>query len=205
MKVKVCGLTRSQDVRLSCELGAWAVGFVFAPSVRQVTRPQVQRLRDAVIPGVLVVGVFADAPREDILLALRDCRLDAIQLHGRETPQECLGYPVPVFKALSHSGETDLSRFKEYRPQRFLLEPARTPQERSAGLGPSRSAQKACWEYAQRARGFSIILAGGLDAGNVAEAARESRPYAVDVSGGVEGRPGCKDPARLEAFFQALL
>lgn len=205
MKVKVCGLTRQEDVRLACALGAWAVGFVFAPGPRQVTRKQVQSLRDAVIPGVLAVGVFVDAPREDILLALRDCRLDAIQLHGRETPQDCRGYSVPVFKALAHSGETELSQFKAYKVDRFLLEPARTPEERSAGRGPSQPAQKACWRYADRARGFSIILAGGLRPDNVAQAAKAARPYAVDVSGGVESRPGRKDPARLEAFFQALL
>lgn len=195
MKVKVCGLTREEDVERACELGAWACGFVLAPSPRRLDLARAARLREAVLPGVLAVGVFADASRDEVLLALRDCRFDLLQFHGRERPEDCLGYPVPVIKALPP--EAGLEAMSLYAGvERFLVEPPRARREPET--------LRACWRFAAQARGRSIILAGGLTPENVREAATTARPFAVDVSSGVESAPGVKDAARLEAFFLNL-
>lgn len=206
MRIKVCGLTRVQDVKLACELRAWAVGFVFAPSPRQVTRDQARKLRDEVIPGTKVVGVFADASREEVLLVLRDCPLDALQFHGRETPEECEGYPVPVWKALTLNGAEELPLIRTYKTvERVLLEPKRTLADRKAGRLPPIGEQRACWQLAYRARASSVVLAGGLNPDNVREAVQLGKPFAVDVSSGIESAAGIKDERKMKAFFEALM
>ncbi|TPW18823.1 MAG: phosphoribosylanthranilate isomerase, partial [Elusimicrobia bacterium] len=102
MKIKVCGITRPQDARLACKLGAWAVGLVFAPeSPRRLSVPDARLLRAEIGAGALAVGVFQNAPRAEILAAVSACRLDAVQFHGEESPADCAGYEVPVFKAFS--------------------------------------------------------------------------------------------------------
>ncbi len=203
MNVKVCGLTREHDVQLACSLGAWAVGFVFASSPRRVTVQRARELRRVVARGTLAVGVFVDAPRAEVLEAVRDCRLDAVQLHGNETPEECLGFPVPVIKGLAVSTEADLAALDRYKVARYLLEPARTLEERRRGVPPTLESRRACWSLAAKAKG-SILLAGGLTPQNVAEAVRAAKPFGVDVSGGVEVSFGVKDPAKLKAFFAAV-
>lgn len=199
MKVKICGLTRAEDVRLAVELGAWAAGLVFAPSPRRLSVEKAKNLRGEIPRGVLAVGVFQDASREEILEAVRECSLDAVQLHGSESPEDCRGFPVPVFKAFSLKGE-GRPALKDYEVAGVLLEP-----ERRAGTRPSLQAQRALWKAAAGLKGARmLILAGGLDPGNVAEAVRTARPGAVDVSSGVESGPGIKDPAKLRAFFEAV-
>jgi len=196
MRVKVCGITRESDVRLACGLGAWALGFVFGPGPRHVQARHARRLCAQAAPGVLRVGVFRGYPRRDILLALRDCGLDAVELRGGQTPGECSGYPVPVFKAISHVRGMDLSELKSYEVDHFRVCPS----------GADRAAPESlreCWEFAGRARGFSLILAGGLTPDNVREATVVARPYAVEVCAGAEREPGVKDPALLKAFFAA--
>jgi len=196
MRIKVCGLTHVQDVRLACDLGAWAVGFVFGPGPRHVQLRHARRLCAQVVPGVLKVGVFRGCSRKDIALTLRDCGLDAVELRGGETPEECAGYPVPVFKAVRHSRGMELADLKSYAVEHLRVSPAGGE---SAAPEPLRN----CWQFAARARGFSVILAGGLTPGNVAEAVAAAKPYAVEVCSGAEREPGVKDPRLLRAFFAA--
>lgn len=174
-------------------MGAWACGFIMAPSPRRLTNLQAAQLREAVTPGVLAVGVFVEAQRDQILLAIRDCRFDLLQFAGNETPSDCLGYPVPVMKVLPPEAGTEA--MKLYDVARFLVEPPRHVRDEES--------LRKCWEFAAQARSHSIVLAGGLTPENVGEAAKLARPYAVDVSSGIESAPGIKDPKKLERFFYA--
>lgn len=202
IRIKVCGMTRARDVRLACELGAWAVGFVMAPSPRRLTLARARALRKSVKRGVLAVGVFVDAPKGEIIRAARLCRFDAVQLHGREKPEQCRDLTVPVFKALAPS--RSVRALQRYKVKGFLIEPGRSLKGRFKGAKPSPARLKKACLFARRARGRRIILAGGLSAENVAAAVQAARPYAVDVSSGVESKKGIKDPAKLRAFFDAL-
>jgi phosphoribosylanthranilate isomerase len=196
MRVKVCGLTRAQDVRLACDLGAWAVGFVFGPGPRHVQLRHARRLCAGAAPGVLKVGVFRGCSRRDILLTLRECGLDAVELRGGETPAECAGYPVPVFKAVRHSRGMGLAELKSYAVDLVRVSPP-------GGERPTSESLRECWQFAARARGFCVVLAGGLTPANAAAAAA-ARPYAVEVCSGVEREAGIKDARLLRAFFAAV-
>lgn len=202
MKVKVCGLTREEDVRVACSLGAWAVGFVMAEgSPRALTVEQAKRLRAAVKPGVLAVGVFQDALASEIELAAGACAFDAVQVHG-QWPAFLEGFTLPVWRGI---GLARLAAIPALSPRvsAVLVEPARTLADRRAGLKPDLEQQRWAWGQARSLRptGLTVIAAGGLTPANVAEAVAASGCDAVDVSGGVESAPGLKDEAKLRAFF----
>lgn len=197
MKVKICGVTRAEDARRACELGAWAIGLIFARSPRRVTLEQAQAARAGIAPGVLAVGVFQGAPRGEIKKAIEALALDAIQLHGLETPEDCAGYKIPVWKSLP--GEPGSAKVAAiYSVAGLLIEPVR----RDASDAERREA----WKAAAACRGAAplILLAGGLTPENASEAARVSKADVLDVSSGVESAPGVKDAAKLERLFAAL-
>ena len=194
MRIKVCGVTRAADARRAAALGAWAVGMIFVPETpRFLTLARARRVRAAIPKGVLAVGVFRDPAREELLRAVRELRLDAVQVYGRVPT----GLRVPVFIAGARTpGPMDY----------VFIEPERSDADRRAGRGPSARARAAAWKKAgaSRKRGFRVVLAGGLKPENVGEAAAAAKPWALDVSSGVERRPGVKDPALLRAFFAAV-
>jgi phosphoribosylanthranilate isomerase len=189
----VCGVTRARDARLAAKLGAWAVGMIFVPKTpRFLSLARAKRVRAAIPKGVLAVGVFRDPAREALLRAVRELRLDAVQVYGA-VPS---GLRVPAFRErLAGLGACDYA----------FVEPKRTDADRRAGRGPSERARRAAWRRAAslRRRGRRVVLAGGLTPGNAAEAAAAGKPWVLDVSSGVERRPGVKDAALLRAFFQA--
>lgn len=194
MRVKVCGVTRASDARRAAGLGAWAVGMIFVPDTpRFLTLARAKRVRAAIPKGVLAVGVFRDPSRPELLSAVRELRLDAVQIYGKVPT----GLRVPALVAgSSRLGPLDY----------VFIEPKRTDADRRAGRGPSERARRAAWRKAasSRRRGRRAVLAGGLTPKNAAEAAAAARPWALDVSSGVESRPGVKDPKKLRAFFAAL-
>ncbi|MBI3551305.1 MAG: phosphoribosylanthranilate isomerase [Elusimicrobia bacterium] len=201
MKIKVCGLMRPDDVRLSCELGAWACGLIFAPdSPRRLRLDRALELRAEVFPGTLSVGVFKGNEREDILKTIAACRLDAIQLYAAAAA-ELAGYPVPVLWAAQE--------FPQDMPRGMLgvvVEPERAEGDRIRGKRPDAQAQAAAWAKAAelKKRGSFVVLAGGLDSDNVAAAVSSAGPDAVDISSGVESKPGEKDAQKLRRFFASL-
>lgn len=206
MRVKVCGVTRPQDAALACRLGAWAVGLVFAPaSPRRLDLAAARRVRDRIASGVFAVGVFQDPSREEVLAAIEACRLDAVQLHGGQSPEACRDFPVPVFKAfgLSVAKAADVRR---YDVAAVIVEPRRTDSDRMKGKAPAAIAQRQAWKAAAALKGQAplVILAGGLTPENVAEAVGVSQPGAVDVSSGIEKTAGVKDLGKMRAFFKAL-
>jgi phosphoribosylanthranilate isomerase len=193
--VKVCGLTREADALLAHALGASALGLVFhPPSPRWVTPRRASELRRALPADAYLVGVFVDRDPEEVNAIAEAVGLDAVQLHGRETPTACARIRRPLIKAL-HPGDDPA----EYPAQLFLLDAAHPTL--AGGTG-----RLADWDLAARlASGHPLLLAGGLGPANVLAALQAVHPTALDVNSGVEEAPGLKDPRLLSALFQTLL
>jgi phosphoribosylanthranilate isomerase len=197
VRVKICGITRAADAQLAAELGAWAVGFIFWPESRRYIEPA--RARDIVegLPAyVLPVGVFVDQPVEHVEEVSREVRLGAVQLHGDESVTYARSLTRRVIKALDVQGA--MAADAAWGSTTVLLD-AIDPATRG-GTG-----RRIDWQLAaQIARKRPVVLSGGLQPDNVAEAIRIVRPAAIDVSSGVERAPGEKDPARMRALFAAV-
>ncbi len=211
-RIKICGLTRPEDVRLAARLGADAVGFIFASSPRQVTGTQARDLAAATPPYVNRVGVFGPDQRRDAPALAEACRLDTLQLVGPPDPAYCAYYrgrfaivvAIGVPPKAEGAGGPDLDALQgliaEIAPHvdGLLLDTAKVGMLGGTG-------QTFDWGVlAGLACPVPLIVAGGLAADNVGELVRQARPWAVDVSSGVEASPGVKDEARLAAFFAAV-
>jgi len=199
MHVKICGITRTEDALLAAELGATALGFVLWPgSPRAIDPFRAQTIVRHLPPLVSVVGVFVDQPLEYVRRVARLVPLDAIQLHGGESADYCRDVGARVIKAIGAS-RTAVDGIGRLPRNVVVLLDAFDP-VRHGGTGRSID-----WNVAARvARMRPTILAGGLRPENVGEAIRRVRPFGVDVSSGVEVRPGVKDAGRLRDFFAAL-
>jgi phosphoribosylanthranilate isomerase len=203
VRVKICGITSLSDARAAVKAGADALGFVFSEASPRFIRPEAAAAITHHLPGrILRVGVFVDAPQEAILRAVATCRLDAVQLHGDESPEFCDALvPVQVWKAFRVRDRDALVRLPAYRDATaaWLLDSYTRGQ--AGGTGTAFA-----WEIAVEARmlGHPIVLAGGLTPENVADAVRLVQPAGVDVSSGVEASPGKKDPAKVRAFIDAV-
>ena len=198
MIVKICGITRAEDARLAASLGATAIGFIFWPSSPRAISPlRARAIVDAVPASVITVGVFVNAGRDEIEAAADEANLQAVQLHGDETPDLARSLSRRVIKAIPLTGDID-GRVNEW-PGTMLLLDAHDAARRG-GTG-----RVVDWDRAAAiARTHDIILAGGLGPGNVADAVARVRPAGIDVSSGVESSPGIKDPGKLRALFDAL-
>jgi phosphoribosylanthranilate isomerase len=199
-RVKICGLTREQDVAAAVAAGADALGFVFhAPSPRAVDIERAAVLAAQVPAFVSVIGLFVDAPRALIEDAVRRVPLAAIQFHGHESPADCTGFGRPWIKAIAMRAGIDITATAAaYHGAASLLLDTYDP-ALAGGTG-----RRFDWDLVPEALAPHIILAGGLDAGNVAAAIARVRPYAVDVSGGVEQAKGIKDHRKINDFMQGV-
>jgi phosphoribosylanthranilate isomerase len=199
MRVKVCGITDPADAVLAAELGASAIGLVFWPSSpRSVSVERARHIVSVLPPFVSTVGVFVDQI-EDARAIAADVRLSAVQLHGDERPDDYRDFPVPVIKAVAVWNGSSGDLTAAIPPNVTVLLDTHDPVRRG-GTG-----QVIDWTVAADiARRRAVVLSGGLNQDNVARAVAAVRPWAVDVSSGVESAPGKKDPARLRAFFAAL-
>jgi phosphoribosylanthranilate isomerase len=199
VRVKTCGMTNLADAMAAVAAGADALGFIFYErSPRAVPMSTAAEIIRALPPFITSVGVFVDAPAPEIVQAIAGCRLDAIQLHGNETPEFCAQFAgVKVVKAFRMENEASLAELPRYSTSAWLLDTYHAGQHGGTG-------KRFDWTLAQKAvqLGRPVILAGGLTPDNVREAVRSVRPYAVDVSSGVESSPGKKDHARVQAFIR---
>jgi phosphoribosylanthranilate isomerase len=200
-RVKVCGLRRIEDASLAVELGASALGFIFWPSSPRFVEPE--RVRDiaaSLPPFVALVGVFVDQPSSYVADVARALKLTLVQLHGHEAVGEYVGRGLRVLKAVAVGPGMGAEQAVLRLPGDVgVLLDAHDPIRRG---GTGRTID---WDQAGRlARTRAVILSGGLNADNVRSAIATVRPYAVDVSSGVESRPGVKDEAKLRAFFAAV-
>ncbi|MFD2112843.1 phosphoribosylanthranilate isomerase [Thiorhodococcus fuscus] len=199
-RVKICGLTRVSDVEAAVAAGADALGFVFyPPSPRAVTPEQAAHLCANLPPFVTAVGLFVDATPEGVRATLDQVPLDLLQFHGDEAPDYCASFGRRWIKALRMRPGIDLMAERaRYSDGAGLLLDAYDP-ARAGGTG-----QCFDWDRIPPEIASSVVLAGGLDANNVAEAVERVRPYGVDVSGGVEAAKGIKDQDRINAFMQGV-
>jgi phosphoribosylanthranilate isomerase len=199
-RVKICGITRGQDAQHAVRCGADAIGLVFyPPSPRALTLEQARAVVRRVPPFVTVVGLFVDAERAQIAEVLRAVRIDLLQFHGEESPQACLGHGRPYIKALRMRRGLDLrAEACRFADAAGLLLDTYSPG------APGGTGAAFDWGRVPPDLAGSLILAGGLTPENVQQAIRRVRPYAVDVSGGVERSRGIKDPDKILAFMRGV-
>lgn len=196
-RVKICGITRPQDAIAAIAHGSDAIGLVFYdPSPRNVTIKQAQAICAQLPPFVTVVGLFVDADPAWVDEVIAAVPLDLLQFHGDEPPEECASHGLPYMKAVRVKPSLNLIQYAaDYATAQALLLDAYT-EGLAGGTG-----QTFDWKLIPQGMPKPIVLAGGLTAGNVTEAIRQTRPYAVDVSGGVEQSKGIKDAEKIAAFM----
>ena len=199
-RVKICGITRVEDAMAAARAGADAVGFVFEPkSPRHVSADQAKAIIRALPPFVTVVGLFVNAAPDNIEAVLNRVPLDLIQFHGNETPEQCRRYHRPYIKAIRMQADINLpEKAHLYNDAAGLLLDSFVDGA-TGGTG-----QAFDWARVPHDLSKPVILAGGLTPENVAMAIREARPFAVDVSSGVEVSRGIKDASRISAFIEAV-
>jgi len=199
-RVKICGITRVEDALASVSAGADAIGLVFYPkSSRFLSIDQAIEIVQAVPAFVTVVGLFKDAQASEIEAVLKRVSLGLLQFHGDECPADCGAYAMPYIKAIGMLGNTNLPAYADtYADATGLLLDGHAVGE-AGGTGQT-------FDWSMLPDGFNrpIILAGGLNPSNVAEAIRTTNPYAVDLSSGVESAPGIKDAKKIEALMQEV-
>lgn len=197
VRVKICGITRVQDLHAACAAGADALGFVFyEKSPRHVDVATAAELVHALPPFVQSVGLFVDAAPDFIERVLRAVPLDLLQFHGNETPVDCARYGRPWVKAVRVKRDTDLLKCAaDFDAARGLLLDAFVP-----GV-PGGTGERFDWSLIPPDLPKRVILSGGLTPDNVAEAVRRVRPWAVDVSSGVEASKGIKDAHQVARFI----
>jgi phosphoribosylanthranilate isomerase len=197
--VKICGITQPTDATMAALCGASAIGLVFWPSSpRYVDEAQARAIIAAVPPLVSVVGVFVNQVDEAKRLVL-ELGLSAVQFHGDETPMDCRNVGVRVIKAVPVLDESAIAAAAAFPAEVTVLLDAHDPIKRG-GTGATID-----WDIARRiAQQRLTILSGGLTPDNVADAVRAVRPWAVDVSSGVEYQPGHKDIAKMRAIFAEI-
>jgi phosphoribosylanthranilate isomerase len=197
--MKFCGITRVADAWAAADLGAAAIGFVFAPASPRAITPDAARAIAATLPPFLQrVGVFVDLPPAEVRRIAEHVGLDAVQLHGRETPTTFASAWPRVIRALARDRDPGVEAAAWPDAVTLLVDAA-------TGDAPGGTGQLADWPAAAAlARQRRLVLAGGLTAENVGEAIATVRPYAVDVSSGIEVRPGEKSVARMRAFALAV-
>lgn len=199
VRVKICGITNASDALAAVQAGADALGFIFAPrSPRCISWREAGAIIAQLPPFVARVGVFVDADISAIRQAIHESGINHVQLHGDEAPGFADDIPLPVIKAFRIADESSITPLKDY-PAAALLLDSYTPGQHG-GTGATFN-----WELAVKAKTSRkpIILAGGLTPENVAEAVRRVQPYAVDVSSGVETKPGHKDHDKVRRFISA--
>ena len=200
VRVKICGITRVEDALHCARAGADAIGLVFyAPSPRNVGIDQAQSILAALPPFVTTVGLFVDAEPAWVEAVCAALPLDLLQFHGNETANDCERYDRPYIKAVRVRQRSDIEQAcQSYATARGILVDAYI-EGVAGGTG-----QVFDWSLATGKFGKEIILAGGLNPANVASAIRQVKPWAVDVSGGVEAAKGIKDANKITHFMQEV-
>jgi phosphoribosylanthranilate isomerase len=197
-QVKICGLTSVADALAAAGAGADMIGLMFYDrSPRRLTLPAAVEISRALPPFVQRVGVFVNPAAELVARAIGECSLNLLQFHGDETPEFCTQFGLMSLKAFRIRDEESLVHLGKYNTDAYLLD-ACSP-DALGGTG-----EKFNWNLAVEAQKFGkpIFLAGGLTPENVADAVRTVRPFAVDVSSGVESSPGKKDVEKVQAFIR---
>jgi phosphoribosylanthranilate isomerase len=199
-RTKICGITRVQDALAAAQCGADAIGLVFYErSPRHVSIAQAKQLAESLTPFVSVVGLFVDAEAAFVREVLANVPLDLLQFHGDESPEYCARFERPYLKAIRIKSGVDLLQCaSDFRGAKGLLLDAHV-EGIQGGTGTAFD-----WALIPGQLPLPVILSGGLAAENVAVAIKQVRPYAVDVSSGVEESKGIKDAAKIAAFINEV-
>lgn len=200
VRVKICGITRPEDALAAAEAGADAIGLVFYPaSPRAVDIDKAVSIIRALPPFVTTVGLFVDAEPEEVRAVLAAVPLDILQFHGDETDEYCRQFSRPYMKALRVRPIDDLNALARKFPGACGILLDSFKQGVPGGTGEAFD-----WSLIPSGRDWKLILAGGLDSTNVADAASRCQPWAVDVSGGVEQTKGIKDASKITSFIREV-
>ena len=199
-RVKICGITREEDALAAAQLGVDAIGLNFyEPSPRYVDVLRAKAIATALPAQVTRVGVFVNARPATVSEAISVVGLDLLQFHGDESRQDCEAYNLPYIKSISVREGTDVSTLVARYPSARGVMLDTWTQDVRGGSGKTFD-----WSLVPASVALPVILAGGLNAGNVALAIRQIKPFAVDVSGGVERSKGVKDAAKMAAFVEQV-
>ncbi len=198
-KVKICGIKNLNDAIFAVDYGADAIGFVFAKSIRKISREKTRAIVRKLPPFVTTVGLFVNATVENMDATCRFCGLDAIQLHGDEPPNIINKLKdIKTIKAFRIQNEKNISPIKKYKPRAILLDGYSENQMGGTGISFD-------WKIVKKLKtSIPIIVAGGLTHLNVSQAIKIVKPYGVDVSSGVETKPGQKDKKLIKKFIDAV-
>lgn len=199
-RIKICGITQPEDALTVLRAGAHALGLVFYPkSPRSVTLAQARDVADAAGPFATLVGLFVDASDQEIENTLEQVPLQLLQFHGNESADQCSKFGRPYIKAIRMRPDLDLTQAMAAHPNAsgFLLDAYQK------GV-PGGTGQTFDWQRVPQNSERPVILAGGLTPENIVDAIAATRPYAVDVSGGVEREPGRKDAVKVRQFIQNI-
>ncbi len=199
-QVKICGITNKEDALYAAHCGAAALGFIFYPPSPRYIKPEDARKIIGILPDDLVkIGVFVNEKAAEIKRVIKYCVLDMIQLHGDESPEFCREFPASrIIKAVELKNENDLNHAFDYDVAALLVD------SRDAGLYGG-TGRKANWDLACRIKNKkTLILSGGLNERNIAEAMQTVAPAALDINSGVESKPGKKNHAKLARIFDII-
>jgi phosphoribosylanthranilate isomerase len=201
IKVKICGITDYDDALIAVELGADALGFIFADSPRQITPQTARDIIRTIPPFVKTVGVFVDEGPAAIREAVHYCGLDLVQLHGNESPDLCYELMPYSIKAFRIKNEASLRTIRKYHGKVKALLLDTYSKDSAGGTGKTFD-----WQLAVKIKnlGIPIILAGGLGPANIVDAIRTVQPYAVDVNSGIEERPGKKSHTLMKDLMEIV-
>ncbi len=197
-RVKICGVTRAEDVRVITKAGADAIGFQMSIGPRKITPQQAKGLVKRVPPSIVPVGVFVNEALSKVKKLIKLCGFQAVQLHGEETASYCGKINVPVIKAIRMKNSGAFKEFRSFRVAAFLLD------SYNKNI-PGGTGQSFNFSWARKAVHMlpaPVLIAGGLTSDNVQKAIRSSRAFGVDVASGVEVRPGLKDPRKVSLFIR---
>lgn len=199
-RVKICGITRREDALAAAELGVDAIGFVFyASSPRHIDKVGARDICRSLPPFITKVGLFVNAIAEQVHETREFVGLDLLQFHGDEDPEYCHGFDQPYLKVVRMQTDTDLAEVASRFPRASALLLDSFIDGQAGGTGKTFD-----WAKVPAGLPMPVVLAGGLTADNVASAIKQVRPYAVDVSSGVEHAGGIKDASKMAAFMRAV-
>ncbi|MBS0298605.1 MAG: phosphoribosylanthranilate isomerase [Proteobacteria bacterium] len=200
VRVKVCGITRSEDAKAAIQSGADAIGFVFWPqSARYIDADSARRIVEVIPPFVCTVGVYVDPDVAWVEETARAAKLSLLQFHGDESPEFCNQFSQPYIKAIRVKADTDLLQYAErYKTAKGLL------LDTYAANMPGGTGHIFDWQLIPQQLPLPLILSGGLNPDNVTNAIKQTKPWAVDVSSGVEASKGIKDEKKIIAFMQGV-
>jgi phosphoribosylanthranilate isomerase len=198
MKVKICGITNTEDALIAEEFGADALGFVFyKQSKRFIDFESAKKIIDELSPFITKVGVFVNASADEINMVSKNIKLNLIQLHGDETPDFATRLNLPVIKSFRVNNTFNYDLLYEFKYQYILLDSFSESEKGGTG-------KKFSWENIPHELRGKIILAGGISTDNLEIICSEIKPYAIDVSSSLESSPGKKDMIKMKDFFFKL-